>query len=531
MARPLHILVLGSTPRAPEWRAAGNDVTEVPGGRFRAAWRTWRGAGRDADVILEVVGRRAYLTPLWGWLEAPRIVSQDGPGSLAARLYRPLLYGGTPVVAAPTLAMLEQAARGERVRVRDAVARSETAKAAGLAAATLGANAIQLIFTVVFTRMLGVADYGSLAVLVSAFLILLVAGSAVQVAAARETALGNLGEGARLAGTLDDWAKRILQALLAVCAISILLRVPLANLVGVPEHAWGAAAIVPMGVLWLGVCLQRGVLQGLHAYAPVAQSLLGESVGRLLFGLALVAAGAGVTGAYLGQAVAFLAVSAWLWLVLRRRLGAPADHEPHPLGALFAANRRPMAALALMGVLQNIDVIVVKHQLGNPRAGSYAAAAVAAKTVVWVAIGIGLHLLPEATRRAAAGLDPRPVLIRALQIAGLVALPALLIFAAVPRLVLRVAFGEEYTNAATVLVVLGAAMLLLAISYLTVQYLIALGRRHFVWVLAVVAAAEPLVLFAGDFSMLTFALIVLGVQVVATSGLVAVGLGRRGTPA
>ncbi|MFL5846836.1 MAG: lipopolysaccharide biosynthesis protein [Solirubrobacteraceae bacterium] len=531
MAEPLHILVLGSTPHVPDWRAAGHEVTEVTGGRLRAAWRTWRGAGRDADVILEVVGRRAYLTPLWGWLEAPRVVSDDGPGSLASRIYRPLLYGGTPVVDEPDLPMLEQAARGERVRVRDAVAQSETAKAAGLAAATLAANAIQLVFTIVFTRILGVTDYGSLAVLVSAFLILLVAGSALQVAAARETALGNLGDGPRLSGTLSDWGKRVGAALLVVSALSALARQPIADLVGVPEHPWGAAGILPIGVLWLGLCLQRGVLQGLHAYAPVAQSLLTESFARLAFCLALAALGAGVTGVYLAQALGFVAVGVWLWVVLRRRLGAPADHERHRLTTLFTDGWRPMTALALLGALQNVDVIIVKHQLGSPRAGSYAAAAVGAKTFVWVAIGIGLHLLPEATRRAAEGLDPRPVLIRALQIAAIVAVPALLLFGLVPSLVLRIAFGEEYTNAADALVVLGAAMTLLAVTYLTVQYLVALGRRGYLWVLSAVAIAEPFVLFSGDFSMLTFALIVLAVQAVACAGLMAIGFWGRAAPA
>ena len=43
----------------------------------------------------------------------------------------------------------------ERPRLRAALARSESGKAAGLAAATLGNNAIQLVFTVVFTRLLG----------------------------------------------------------------------------------------------------------------------------------------------------------------------------------------------------------------------------------------------------------------------------------------------------------------------------------------------------------------------------------------
>lgn len=543
-AQRLHILVLamrGSAGRAAEFAAAGHRVTIVSTrgsgawSRARAAWTTWRGTGRDADVVLEVIDGACFLTPLWGWLEAPRVVGLQPRGrrglamAVFERVYQPLLYADTRVLdsSAVTLEVLAEAAEGSHVRARDALARSETAKAAGLAAATLAANAIQLAFTIAFTRLLGVTDYGSLAVLVSAFLILLVAGSAVQVAAARETALGNLGNGQRLSGTLSDWARKVGFALLAISALSVLLRDPLAHAIGVPEHPWAAAAILPSGVLWLGLCLQRGVLQGLHAYAPVARSLIGESVGRLAFSLLLVAAGLGVTGAYLGGPLTFAATIVWLWVLLRRRLGRPAEHEPHRLRTLFADNWRPMAALALLGSLQNIDVIIVKHQLGSDRAGSYAAAAVAAKTFVWVAIGIGLHLLPEATRRSAAGLDPRPVLVRALQIAGAIAVPALLLFAVVPRLVLKLAFGEAYTNAAGALVVLGAAMTLLAVSYLTVQYLIALGRPGFLWVLGVVAALEPVLLTAGDFSLLTFALIVLAVQVAVTAGLVALGLRGR----
>ena len=53
------------------------------------------------------------------------------------------------------MTVLERAADGGRLRLRDAVAQSETGKAAGLAGATLANNALQLIFTVVFTRLLG----------------------------------------------------------------------------------------------------------------------------------------------------------------------------------------------------------------------------------------------------------------------------------------------------------------------------------------------------------------------------------------
>ena len=48
-------------------------------------------------------------------------------------------------------------------------------------------NVLALIFTVVFARILGGVDYGSLAALVSALIILMVPGSALQIAVARET--------------------------------------------------------------------------------------------------------------------------------------------------------------------------------------------------------------------------------------------------------------------------------------------------------------------------------------------------------
>jgi O-antigen/teichoic acid export membrane protein len=229
--------------------------------------------------------------------------------------------------------------------------------------------------------------------------------------------------------------------------------------------------------------------------------------------------------------MAFAATSLWLALVLHRRLGAAAGHPPRSLRSLVGENWGPVLGLTLLAVLQNIDVIVVKHQLGGKPAGAYAAAAVAAKSVVWVAIGIGLHLLPEATRRAAAGLDPRPVLVRALTIAACVAAPALLIFATVPRLLLRLAFGPEYTQAASALIVLGAAMTLLAVAYLTVQYMIALGRRAFLGVLGVVAVIEPFLLTSGSFSILDFAAIVFGLQCVAAAGVLALGLRSRLSPA
>jgi O-antigen/teichoic acid export membrane protein len=146
---------------------------------------------------------------------------------------------------------------------------------------------------------------------------------------------------------------------------------------------------------------------------------------------------------------------------------------------------------------------------------------------VWVAIGVGLQLLPEATRRAASGLDPRPALLRSLGVLAAVATPALVIFALIPHFLMSAAFGPDLTQASDALPVLGVAMTLLAVAYLTVQYMVALGELKFIWVLGVVAIVEPFLLSAGNFTLLSFATVVLGLQLVAASAVLALGLRVR----
>ena len=429
--------------------------------------------------------------------------------------------------ARQNLDVLERAAETERPSVRAGVRGSETAKAAGMAIATLAGNAIAIVFTVVFTRLLGVGEYGSLASLLSTLTILAVIGSAIQVAVARETALGHLGGDGAVEATVERWLRQLLLAGVAVTAASVLLREPIADLVAVPEHEWAAAAILPTGVLWLILSVLRGALQGLHHYSALAKSVIVEAIGRLFWGLVLVGAGAGLTGAFLGTPLSMALVSVVMVVMLRRKVGGVAsDREPRTLRSLVVGGWAPIIGLVFLAALQNVDVIIAKHEMSDDDAGAYAAAVVAAKLVVWVAIGVGLYLLPEATRRAAAGLDPRPVFLKTLAVVGLIALPALAIFALVPSLLLELAFGPEYTTAADALIVLGLAMTLLAVAYLTVQYMLALRRTAFLWVLGVVAVAEPFLLTAGDFGIVSFAGVVLVIQCAAAAGALTLGLRR-----
>jgi O-antigen/teichoic acid export membrane protein len=432
------------------------------------------------------------------------------------------------------------AALGSRYRPSIAALKgSDTVKAAGLAGAMIANNVIALGSTIVFARLL--SDYGSLAALVSYFLILSVVGQAIQVATAREGVLGHLGVGAGLMATLRRWAWGLLWFTLAMTVVSILLRDPIAHAVGVEKDQWAAAIGLPAACLWLGISILRGALQGVGDYKSVGVSLVGEQATRLVLGATLAAVGLGVTGAYLGTPLSFIAMSIFCLYQLRRYVertegvavrgadGAPADRGlPGPaLGLWTHVNRAwaPIAGLIVIAVLQNIDLIAAKHHFTRSIDNSYAATAVAAKVLIWVAVGAGFYLVPEVSRRRAAGEDTRPVLVRAIGIILVCAVPVLLIFAFGAKPLLRLGFGSSRLKASDSLLVLGVAFTVLAGTYLAIQYMLALKRTRFLVVIGVVALAEPVLLLQASREPRGFAVVVLVVQ--AVGALLALGLAFR----
>lgn len=408
----------------------------------------------------------------------------------------------------------------------EAVRSSDIGKAGGLAVAMIANNVIALVSTVVFARLLD--DYGSLAALISYYLILSVAGQAMQVATARDSVLGRLGTGPELVATLRGWTRSLLLLTAVVAVVSILLRAPIAHAVGVDQQ-WAAAVGLPAGVLWMLLSILRGALQGVGDYRAVGVSLIGEQGSRLVLGGTLAAVGLGVTGAYLGTPLSLAAMCLYAWVDLRKRLAVPAGADDAAALALPPAGVpglrdhvvrawAPIAGLSLVAILQNIDIIAAKHRFSTDVASSYGATAVAAKVLVWIAIGAGFYLVPETSRRHAEGEDTRPVLLRALAIVLACAVPVLAIFAFGGRLLLKAAFGADRLLAVDALLPLGVAFTLLALTYLAIQYLLALRRTWFLVPLAAVAIAEPtLLLTVAPSNPDGFAAVVLAIQAVAAA--------------
>ncbi len=392
----------------------------------------------------------------------------------------------------------------------------------------MAANVLALVTTVALARALGTADYGELARMLSVFTILTVPATALQAAAARDMTLGRLGPASHAIATLQGWIARIMLITLVVLAVCILLRYQLADLLQVSQP-WAAAIVIPSGFLWTALALQRGVLLGVGGYRPVAASLVGEQAFRLVFGLAAALLGAQVGLIFFCSVpLATIPIILITGVLTRRRLG-PSDHEAVRVGLRDLASRNPVpvAALTLFAVLQNADVITVGHFFNTTISGAYAQAAVAAKGVVWIAIGLGLYLLPEAAREAAKGADARHLLTRPTGLLMLVAIPILAIFGFFPEQILTLVFGDQAKLAAPALPWLAGAMTCLSILYLSLQFLLALGRRSFLIVLTFGAVAVPSVVAIRDTSLESVAIGLLILDAILASIMLAISFSAR----
>ena len=406
------------------------------------------------------------------------------------------------------------------------LARTDTGRAAGLAASVIASNVIALAFTVVFARVLGASDYGSLAALLSAFIILMVPGSALQIAVARDVSTAAASGNANAGAGVRRWLGHLLIATAVVALLAIPLRHVFAAILNVEED-WAAAAVPLTAMLWMVVSVERGALQGLQRYRMVGWSIIGEAGARLAFALLLVAVGLSVTGAFLGSVISLVVVGVLLAVPLFREV-------PHGEGTqlrdLLAGAWVPVIGLMLLFALQELHVIVVKHEADGDAAGSYAVAAVAAKAIIWVAVGLGMYLLPEAARRVRGGEDARPILLRTLALIAAAAVPMVLIYAVAAEPLLGAVFGDDLTGAAGALPWLGLAMALLACAYLAVQYLLAIGKRSFIGVLAAAAAVEVLALLVVGANLTSIALALFGLQLLCAASMLVLSLRTPARP-
>ena len=288
----------------------------------------------------------------------------------------------------------------------------------------------------------------------------------------------------------------------------------------------GIVLILVAAGIWILLCVDRGLLQAHRSYRALAGNLLVEGgVRTFLRGGAGGRLHLGVAGYALGIFVSEVAATVHAHLAGLPGLGRPPrrtrrQHRGSDCGPRRRPGGRPGArptpvypdparadtalvpqeamadvsaafvGLALLGLLQNVDVIVL-GRLDHSNVGPYAAISVASKALVFGALALGAYLLPEATIRWNEGGHAVRQLGVTLIFLAVPAAALLVIAVFVPRQFLTLVFSAKLSAGAPAFASLVGAMIFLSLSVLITNYLFGTGSR---WIVFLLAAGSSLAL-------------------------------------
>ncbi len=239
-------------------------------------------------------------------------------------------------------------------------------------------------------------------------------------------------------------------------------------------------AVLGFGVpIYLAVSVDRGALQGRTRFGRLAASYQAEMWSRLIIAVALLALGLEVNGV-----VAALLVSLAVALVVAR---APTDAlaTTDEVAAVSADERRAVGRFALAAggaligqiLINNSDVLVVKHFFAAEDAGQYAALALIGRIVFFATWSVVTTLFPIVAQRHARGERHHHLLANSLGLVGAVSAAIVIAAYAAPDFIVRLLFGAAYLPVAPLVWLYALATAFYALANVIINYRLSAGNK------------------------------------------------------
>ncbi|HXM72951.1 MAG TPA: oligosaccharide flippase family protein, partial [Candidatus Dormibacteraeota bacterium] len=280
------------------------------------------------------------------------------------------------------------------------------------------------------------------------------------------------------------------------CLIAVLVTTLMARPVAAFEHLNSTIPILILGfsiaLIWQ-VAIPRGILQGLQRFPSLSLNLSVELIIRTTAVFILLKAGYAVSGA---MAAVFLGLAFCFGLglfTLRdhfKRVGARVQLRVMAGFSLTAA-----AGIIGIQILYNQDVILAEHYLSGHDGGIYGGLNKIGTIMFFLTLSVSQVLFPRVVEAVAKEQHPGRILLSSAGILAALGGGAILVFAAVPGLVVGILFGSAFRDATPYVFAVGIIGLALSLDNLLVQFFMAVHDRVFVPILALAVVAEGALIF------------------------------------
>ncbi len=235
------------------------------------------------------------------------------------------------------------------------------------------AAALNFIYNMAVARFLGPVAYGHATAVYTLLILISAVTLSFQIVPAKVVA--QQGTAAAKGAVYRDFHRGAWAGGIAVATAMVVFRTTIAHYLRLPSPllveliALGAAVYVPLGS-------RRGYIQGAHGFRKLSTNLVIEGVARLAGSVLAIWAGWGVIGV-VGANTAAIAVA---YLAAMPKLPPTV---PHQLGLRYALRESMQAIVFFAGqvLINNCDIVLVKHFFTPAMAGLYAAIAMVGRVI------------------------------------------------------------------------------------------------------------------------------------------------------
>lgn len=297
-----------------------------------------------------------------------------------------------------------------------------------------------LFYNLAIARMLGPAGFAHASAVNTLLLLMSAITLSFQIVCAKLVARQETPD--RKAAVYVRLHRRAWRFGMVIGAFLILLRRPLSSYLNLPDPLLitmlgiGTAFYIPLGA-------RRGCIQGTCDFVTLAWNFIIEGMARLAGAVLLISFGLGVNGAVLAGISAVIV--AYFLAVPARGLQLGADVV---IPASFREGMQAIVFFIGQVIINNSDIVLVKHFFPAQDAGIYAAIALVGRVINMCAWSVVSSMFPLSAAVTSSERHDRQLLQTSLGLVLLLVVAAVLGLSLVPDFIWKSAFGAQFEIAA-----------------------------------------------------------------------------------
>ncbi len=377
---------------------------------------------------------------------------------------------------------------------------------------TIIVNAGNYLINLLLGRFLGPAQFAEAGVMATLVLILSFLAVGLQLSAAKFSATYFGKNAITSLGAFQLWIYKKSNVLsLGVLIILLLLLVPISNFL----HF---ASVVPLALIFIGIpayfnmSVSRGLLQGTNRFLGMAFTYQAEMFARFFFTFLLLFIVLNNALPYASEAIGLGFLFSFLGAFVVANIAIKNQHKTEKANSeqVIFDDKKAFYNFAIIIafyefsqiLINNSDVILVKHYFENQDAGLYAAVALIGRVVFFATWTIVTLLFPKVIQMEQQGLNHQPLFWKSLAFVFAVGAIITSICFLFDELIMQILFGNEFVKASSYLWLYAIATTLFACSNVFAYYFMSLNKYIPVY-LSVFAGVTQIVLIVCFHNSLT----------------------------